>query len=50
MCIYLVFLTADWASRRLTYFEEHDGVLAGVVHEEVLEVVGAGSQHHLVTF
>ena len=30
------------------YLEEHDGVFACVLHEEVLEVGGAGRQHHLV--
>ena len=30
------------------YLEEHDGVFACVLHEEVLEVGRAGRQHHLV--
>ena len=30
------------------YLEEHDGVFARVLHEEVLEVGRAGRQHHLV--
>ena len=31
-----------------TYLQEDDGVVAGVLHEELLEVGGAGREDHLV--
>ena len=30
------------------YLQEDDGVVAGVLHEELLEVCGAGREDHLV--
>ena len=45
-CVFSSFVNCQ----KLTYFEEHDWVLACVVHEEVLEIVGARGQHHFVAF